>query len=96
MKFGEILRTLRLRRGLGIKKLAPDLGVSYTYLSKLENKDSSPSEQFVKKVADYFDYDQNELMLSAGKVPDEVMRLLQENPQKAVQFLKERFGGRRA
>ena len=37
MKFGRILRRLRKESEIGIKGLAPRLGVSYSYLSKLEN-----------------------------------------------------------
>ena len=36
---GDILRQLRANKGVGIKRLAPELGVTYTYLSKLENNE---------------------------------------------------------
>ena len=93
MSFGKLLRKLRDERGTGIKTLAPDLGVSYTYLSKLENGVTSPSEEFVERVAAYFNRDKNQLMLSAGKVPEEILTILRENPDEALQFLRERFGG---
>jgi len=92
MRFGQVLRQLRAERGLGIKKLAPELGVSYSYLSKLENSEVGPSEEMVTKVARYFDYDCNRLLLSAGKVPADVLKILQNNPDEAVEFLKRRFG----
>lgn len=37
MEFGRILRDLRKNAGLGIKRLAPELGVNYTFLSRLKN-----------------------------------------------------------
>jgi transcriptional regulator with XRE-family HTH domain len=92
MKFGYVLRQLRTKAGIGIKVLAPRLGVSYSYLSKLENDEVGPSEKFVARTAKYFKYDQNRLLLSAGKVPPDVLDILQENPDEAVQYLKERFG----
>jgi transcriptional regulator with XRE-family HTH domain len=91
-RFGEILRGLRGTVGLGIKRLAPELGVSYTYLSKLENNEVAPSEELVGKVATYFDYDPDRLMIAAGKVPPEIIRILQEHPDEAVEFLRKRFG----
>jgi transcriptional regulator with XRE-family HTH domain len=94
MLFGTILRELRKTSGVGIKKLAPELGVSYSYLSKLENGEVNPSEAVVERVAHYFDYDVNRLLLSAGKVPADIMRILQENPDAAVDYLKQRFGSR--
>lgn len=95
MEFGHILRRLRAKRGLGIKTLAPDLGVTYSYLSKLENSEVGPSEELVSRVAEYFNYDRDELLLSAGKVPPEILEILRTHPQDAVEFLRERFGKRR-
>jgi HTH-type transcriptional regulator, competence development regulator len=92
MKFGTVLRQLRTKTGIGIKGLAPRLGVSYSYLSKLENDEVGPSEELVGRVAKYFRYDRDRLLLSAGKVPQDVLDILRENPDKAIQFLKERFG----
>jgi len=92
MEFGEILRQLRGQKNLGIKRLAPELGVSYTYLSKLENNDIRPSEELVERIAQYFGYDKDRLLLSAGKVPPEILEILREHPDDAIAFLRERFG----
>lgn len=92
MEFGQLLKRLRSDRGIGIKRLAPDLGVTYSYLSKLESGDSGPSEEFVARVSGYFRYDKNELLLAAGKVPPDVLEILRSHPQDAVKFLRERFG----
>jgi transcriptional regulator with XRE-family HTH domain len=94
-EFGQILRELRTKKGLGIKRLAPDLGVNYTYLSKLENGDLTPSEEVIGRVAKYFNYNNDRLLLAAGKIPPEILKILRENPDRAVEFLRERFGGRR-
>jgi HTH-type transcriptional regulator, competence development regulator len=91
-KFGKILRKLRSETGVGIKRLAPELGVSYTYLSKLENNELSPSEDLVTRIATYFKCDRNSLLLSAGRIPPEVVKILQEHPEEAVELLKRRFG----
>jgi len=92
MKFGTVLRQLRTGTGIGIKGLAPKLGVSYSYLSKLENDEVGPSEELVARIARYFRYDRDRLLLSAGKVPPDILEILRENPDQAIQFLKERFG----
>jgi transcriptional regulator with XRE-family HTH domain len=95
MRFGEVLRQLRKESRLGIKKLAPALGVDYSYLSKLENEATSPSADMVARVATYFNYDCDRLLLAAGKVPEEILAILRENPDEAIGFLRERFGRRR-
>ena len=93
--FGAILRQLRTQSGVSLKRLAPELGVTYTYLSKLENSEVGPSEQMVGKVAKYFEYDPDKLLLTAGKVPQEVLQILRDNPDEALEFLRERFGRRK-
>jgi transcriptional regulator with XRE-family HTH domain len=95
MEFGDILRQLRTKTGLGIKRLAPQLGVTYSYLSKLENNEIRPSEGLVERVATYFHYDRDQLLISAGKVPPAVLQILRDHPEDAIEFLKERFGRRR-
>src|SRR5260370_41924293 len=92
MEFGQLLRRLRSDKGVGIKRLAPDLGVTYSYLSKLGSGDVGPSEAFVGRVSTYFHYDRNELLIAAGKVPNGVLEILRSHPQDAVRFLRERFG----
>lgn len=96
MDFGQILRSLRTKSGMGIKRLAPELRVNYTYLSKLENDEIMPSAELVQRVAEYFNYDCDSLMLSAGKVPEEILNILREHPDKALKFLRNRFGGKHA
>jgi transcriptional regulator with XRE-family HTH domain len=92
VRFGEILKQLRNEKHLGIKKLAPALGVNYSYLSKLESETTSPSTEMVARVATYFNYDCDRLLLAAGKVPEEVLAILRENPDEALAFLRKRFG----
>jgi HTH-type transcriptional regulator, competence development regulator len=94
MEFGPKLRELRVKAGLGIKKLAPELGVSYTYVSKLENNEIMPSADLVERVAHYFKCDSDHLMLSAGKVPEEILSILRKNPEDALSFLRQRFGSK--
>jgi transcriptional regulator with XRE-family HTH domain len=90
--FGRLLRNLRHESGVSIKRLAPELGVTYSYISKLEHGATSPSKEVVYKTAKYFSADPNRLLLAAGRVPPEVLRILQEHPDDALKFLKERFG----
>jgi len=90
--FGRVLRELRRTTGMGIKSLAPELGVSYSYVSKIENDVTAPSETFVNKTADYFETDPSVLLIAAGKVPPDIMRILQTYPDQAIAILREHFG----
>ena len=95
MEFGAILHDLRSKKGIGIKRLAPDLGVSYTYLSKLEHNQVRPSKKLIERIANYFSYDQNHLLLAADRVPSDILIILREYPDEAMALLRERFGEHR-
>ena len=94
MAFGTALRKLRGESGIGIKRLAPELGVSYSYLSKLESDQVRPSEELVQRVATYFDCDVDRLLLETDRVPPDILAILRDNPEEAMEFLRARFGRR--
>jgi len=92
MVFGKLLKQLRLKKGVSIKKLAPILGLNYTYISKIENSKTTPSEEVVEKISKYFGYDSDDLLIKAGKMPPDVVDILKNNPEKAISYLREKFG----
>ncbi len=89
--FGHVLKDLRTKKGLSIKQLSSKVDVNYSYISKLENNHSKPSEDFIYKIAALFDYDKEELMLRAGKIPSDILEILISNPTKAADFLRNEF-----
>lgn len=92
MTFGSLMRMLRQQQGVGIKRLASDLDVDYTYISRIENGKATPSEKVINKFSDYFRYDKDELMILADKIPEDIKRILRENPREALAYLRGRFG----
>jgi transcriptional regulator with XRE-family HTH domain len=53
--FGERLRQIRAERGVALKDMAADLGVTPTYLSALEHgRRGRPNWGFVQRVIQYF------------------------------------------
>jgi transcriptional regulator with XRE-family HTH domain len=95
MDFGSLLKSLREKAGTSIKRLAPELGVDYTYLSKLENNHVYPSENLVDRVSNYFNYSKEELLLAANKIPEDVLKILRENPTEAMAVLRKEFSSLR-
>jgi transcriptional regulator with XRE-family HTH domain len=91
--FGTVLKSLRSANGYSIKTLAEQVEVNYTYLSKLENGHSSPSEDFIERIATFFNYDKEELMVRAGKIPEDILEIVAKNPKEALRFLRKEFGG---
>ena len=94
MLFGKLIKDLRLKKGVSIKKLAPILGLNYTYISKIENSRVSPSPEVLKKMSNYFGYDSDELLIKAGKIPSDVEEIIKNNPREAVAYLRRKFSAR--
>ena len=91
MEFSGLIKYLRTKKKVSIKKLAVELGVDYTYISKLENAKVNPSSKVVEKFSEYFNYSSDELMVAAGKIPKDIEEILKNNPKKAIDFLRRKF-----
>lgn len=89
--FGRKLRQLREAKGLGIKALAPELGIDYTHLSNLELGYKKPSAELIRRIAEYFKYSEEELKLLAGYIPEDISEILAQNPVKAPEYLRKKF-----
>lgn len=82
MKFGHRIRDLRRAKNLGQRALAERVGISFTYVSKIENHQLDfgeyPSDELICKLAKALDADEDELLLLAEKIPESVrVRVLQ-------------------
>lgn len=90
-QLGNYLRKLREKKAKGIKQVAPDIGLSYSYLSKLENGLLEPSVETIARLSEYYGADSDVLRTLAGKLPDDVVEILQGNPEEAIRLLRTRF-----
>ena len=85
MQFGERVRELRLQKKLTQRELAEQLGVSFTYISKVENEKlhfgDYPSEKFIHRLAEVLEADENQLLLLADKVPAMIRQRIREKPE---------------
>ena len=84
MQFGTRVRELRDARQFTQRELAERLGVSVSYISKVENErlhfGDYPSEQFVRRLADALQCDEDELLLMTNRVPEAIRKRIQEQP----------------
>lgn len=85
MRFGNRVRDLREARKLTQKELAERLGVSVSYISKVENEKlhfgDFPSEKFIHKLATELEADEDELLLLSDRVPEAIRKRVRENPE---------------
>jgi transcriptional regulator with XRE-family HTH domain len=88
MEFGRRLRDLRKQKNVSQRDLAAQVGIDFTYLSKIEvGRSAPPSEEVIRHIAQVLDTDEDELINLAGKVPRDLKALLEESPQ-AVELLR--------
>lgn len=88
MEFGQRLRDLRKQKNFSQRDLAAQIGIDFTYLSKIEGgRLNPPSEGIIQRIAQVLEADEDELINLAGKVPKDLKAVLEESPQ-AVELLR--------
>lgn len=89
MSFGQLLREKRKEQKVSQRQLAKEVGVDFTYISKIENEMlAPPSEETIQKMAKVLNADAINWILSAGKIPTSFQNLIFEEPN-VVSFLRE-------
>ena len=90
MRFGERLRELRQAKNLSQRDLAEQVGVNFTYISKIENEKLDfaqfPGEELIRKLAKALEADEDELLILAQKIPEQIKRRVMERPDAFRKF----------
>ena len=90
MRFGEQIRELRKAKGLSQRALGELVGVSFTYISRVENEKLDfgdyPSEDLIRKLAKALEADEGELFLLAEKIPEDIRKRVMERPDAFRKF----------
>ena len=87
--FGATIRELREEKHIGLRQFARMLGVSATYLSKIERDElPPPAEERVKEIARLLERDPDELLALAGKVASDLGAIIRERPREMASFLR--------
>ena len=92
MSFGSKIKYLRTAGGMSLRELAAKLKVNHAYLSRLENSAVPPSSKILKQLSRLFDVPEEELSLSAGRLPRDIAELVSEHPQEVVSLLRDGLG----
>ncbi len=89
IKFGAYVRQERVSRDLGLREMAKKIGVSPTCLSKVERDEfPPPAEDKVRKIAEIFGIDVDELLARAGKVSSDLSEIIREHPRDLAALLR--------
>jgi transcriptional regulator with XRE-family HTH domain len=88
-KFGAFIRRERESREIGLREMAKRIGVSPTYLSKIERDEfSPPAEDRVKAIAKIIECDADDLLARAGRVSSDISDIIKRQPVKLAELLR--------
>ena len=91
--FGGIVRRERVKLDLGLREMAKMIGVSPTYLSKVERDEfPPPAEDKVLAIANIIGRDPDELLALAGKVSSDLTEIIRRHPREMASFLRSANG----
>lgn len=88
--FGEVLRQMREEKGVSLRKFAVKIGITPTYLSKIERLEiiKAPSEEVIKLISSELNSDFDELMILAGRIPVELPNIISQRPREMTALLR--------
>lgn len=90
MTYGKELKALRIKRGMRLRGLAKEAGISSSYLSQIEQeKVPPPSAETIERIAGVLKAEGDVMALEAGKIPIWIKTLLIAFPDACIEKLKE-------
>ena len=88
-EFGALVRREREAREIGLREMAKMIGVSPTYLSKVERDEfPPPAEDKLRKIAGIIGRDADELLALAGRVASDLTEIIRQRPREMADFLR--------
>ncbi len=78
---GDRIKRLRKERGLGLRETAAKVGISATFLSRVENnaEKAAPGEEVIRKLATVLGVEFDTLMQLAGRVAHDVVDVIKSD-----------------
>jgi transcriptional regulator with XRE-family HTH domain len=90
--FGGAIRYLREGR-YGLRQFAEMVGMSPTYLSKVERGEfPPPAEEKIKAIAKVLEQNEDELLALAGRVSSDLNDIIRQQPRPLATFLRTASG----
>jgi HTH-type transcriptional regulator, competence development regulator len=88
-KFGAFIRREREAKEIGLREMAKKIGVSPTYLSKIERDEfAPPTEEKVRAIAKIIECDSDELLGLAGRLPSDLTEIIKRRPVEMSALLR--------
>lgn len=81
MTLGATIRQQRLAKGLGLREVARQLGLSASYVSDIEHDRRIPSETVLRALAHVLGADVDSLITLSGRLGDEAEEYMRRTPR---------------
>jgi len=94
-KFGAFIRRKReaMEPRVGLREMARMIGVSPTYLSQVEQSNvDPPTAERVQRMAELFGENADEWIALAGRLPQDLPAIIQQQPTRMPELLREAKG----
>jgi len=90
--FGQTIRRLRLKQRLGLNEVARRIGISKTYLSRLEHDfERLPSPDTLLKIEKTLGIGHDLLFCRFGVLHPDILRTYQQNPEAVLLYARTIF-----
>jgi HTH-type transcriptional regulator, competence development regulator len=87
--FGEAVRQMREARSIGLRQFAARVGMSATYLSKVERGELlPPSEQKIRNIAKQLGQNEDVFLALAGRLSPDIQQIIRKQPRHLAAFLR--------
>lgn len=91
--FGAFIRRERKAREIGLREMAKLVGVSPTYMSKVERDEfQPPAEDRVRAIAQIIQCDADDLLARAGRVSTDITDIIKRRPVELAALLRATVG----
>jgi len=88
-QFGAIVRKQRLNMKIGLREFAEKVGLSPTFISKMEiGEFKPPKEENIIKISNVLGIDKDFLLAKANKISSELKNIINKEPQLFASFLR--------
>jgi transcriptional regulator with XRE-family HTH domain len=88
-KFGAFIRARREAKDIGLREMARMIGVSPTYVSRVERDEyPPPAEDKVRLIAGVIGCDVDDLLARAGKVSSDLSDIIMRHPVEVAALLR--------
>lgn len=92
-QFGARVRSLRKQKQISLRKFAERVGISPTYLSRVERDEfPPPAENTVVAIAKALGVDPDELLALANRIASDLSEIIKRHPREMATFLRSSKG----